>query len=137
MDAKKCFKCSRLLPLCDFYVHEQMKDGRLGKCKDCTRADVTRNRDARIDEARAYDRARGNRQGPEYLREYRKRNKEKDRAHRLLNYAVRTGKITKKPCEVCGDKRTQGHHDNYEAVYDVRWLCSKHHRQHHHGRKID
>jgi len=37
---KTCFKCSRELPLSDFYVHPQMGDGHLNKCKACTKKDT-------------------------------------------------------------------------------------------------
>ena len=36
---KTCFKCSRRLPVSEFYAHPMMGDGHLGKCKDCTKMD--------------------------------------------------------------------------------------------------
>lgn len=37
---KKCFKCSIEKPLTEYYKHNAMADGYLGKCKDCTKEDT-------------------------------------------------------------------------------------------------
>lgn len=39
MDTKVCFRCGEEKLLEEFYVHPQMKDGHLNKCKTCTRGD--------------------------------------------------------------------------------------------------
>lgn len=46
-------------------------------------------------------------------------------------YALRTGKLTKKPCLVCGEIKTQAHHEDYNKALDVTWLCVKHHNDIH------
>jgi ribosomal protein S27AE len=132
MATKTCFKCGEEKPLSEYYRHKQMKDGRLNKCKDCTRKDAKENRGKNIDYYRAYDRARGNRQSPEYNKEYRKRFPLKYKAHVVTGNAVRDGKLVKQPCEVCGaSDLVAAHHDDYAKPLEVRWLCYPHHAQWH------
>ncbi len=53
--------------------------------------------------------------------------------------AIRRGKISPKPCEICGadnkcdDGRryVQAHHDDYNFPLKVRWLCCLHHLEWH------
>jgi hypothetical protein len=45
--------------------------------------------------------------------------------------ALRKGLLVKQPCEVCGNTRSQAHHDDYRKPLNVRWLCSAHHGELH------
>jgi ribosomal protein S27AE len=68
----------------------------------------------------------------ELARAYRARNREKTLAQNKLNYAVRTGRMSRLPCEVCGtDEKVHAHHSDYSKPYDVRWLCFKCHKTSH------
>jgi hypothetical protein len=40
---KTCFRCGQVKAAKHFYKHKQMGDGRLNKCKECTRSDVALN----------------------------------------------------------------------------------------------
>lgn len=75
------------------------------------------------------------RNNPENLRESTKRwrasNPEKRRAHRKVEVELRTGRMSKKPCEVCGNEKSQAHHDDYAKPLDVIWLCALHHKGRH------
>ena len=37
---KVCFKCGIEKEISEFYIHEKMSDGHLGKCKSCTKVDT-------------------------------------------------------------------------------------------------
>ena len=130
---KTCFKCGAEKSRTEFYRHPKMVDGLLGKCKECTKNDVTKNRNAKLDYYRKKDRDRGSRQTSVDTRLYRANNPEKYAAHTALNNALRYGKIEKAPCMICGvvGNSVHGHHDNYSRPLDVVWLCAPHHFERH------
>ncbi len=49
------------------------------------------------------------------------------KAWRMVEKALERGQLVRLPCEVCGDKGAQAHHDDYAKPLDVRWLCKRHH----------
>lgn len=53
------------------------------------------------------------------------------KARRAVRTAIASGRLTRQPCEVCGELRVHGHHDDYSQPLVVRWLCQKHHSEHH------
>lgn len=146
---KQCFKCLCEKPLDDFYRHPRMADGRLGKCKECTKAEVRKNRQKRVDQYREYDRARANRpdrvaaraayaatdRGKERMRvgskAYRSRHPQRVKANNAVNNAIRDGRLTPDPCHCCGAPGAEAHHADYSRPLDVTWLCKEHHTQLH------
>lgn len=52
-------------------------------------------------------------------------------ARAYINHAVRDGRATKLPCQICGDTKSQAHHFDYTDPGWVMWLCTKHHREVH------
>lgn len=133
---KICFKCGIKKPAAEFYKHKKMADGRLGKCKECTKADTAAHRTANIEAVRAYDRARA--KAPkrkahirEVTIEWRKKRALAYKAQTAVGNAIRDGKLVKKPCAVCGSIKVHGHHEDYSKPLDVTWLCAAHHKQLH------
>lgn len=147
---KTCFICGKKKALEEFYPHKKMRDGRLNKCKECTKSQ---------EEARRIE----NMKNPEWVLQEMDRQREKERrrreqgkvrketleesrvrllryrggdavrkkAHHITSAAIRDGKLKKKPCEVCGHPLVQAHHDDYSKPLEVRWLCVQHHNEHH------
>jgi len=60
---------------------------------------------------------------------YRNKNLEKRNAKAKVEYALKTGKLTKPElCEACKEKRKlEGHHFDYSKPLEVVWLCHKCH----------
>ncbi len=122
---KECSQCGECRPLSEYY-------SRSNKCKPCYRANVKKNRESNKEYYRQYDRERGNRQEPGYLKDYRDRFPNKYKAHNLVNNSIRDGKLHAEPCEICGsNERVHAHHDDYLKPLNVRWLCAVHHHQWH------
>lgn len=147
---KLCFKCEEEKPVSDFYKHPRMADGYLGKCKSCTKFDSTLHRNENIEKVKEYDRNRPNsklrnEKNKEYQKrrirmglatsesnkEWRKRNPDAYAAYGLTANNIRDGKLKKEPCEKCGDLKVDAHHDDYLKPLKIRWLCKKHHAEHH------
>ena len=128
---KKCKTCDKEKPLSEFYKHKQMKDGHLNKCIPCTKSRVLAHRGKNLDKIQAYDRARGNRQDSEYLKEYRAKYPNKYKAQTMVNNAIRGGKLFSKACVVCGKTKSVAHHDDYLQPLNVTWYCQAHHKQWH------
>lgn len=151
MNAKACFKCGDSKPLTEFYKHPRMADGRLGKCKDCTRADSQARRlflestDAdwlekeaarHREKARRYrEQGRVKPQSPAKLRArsmaYYTAHPLKSRANNAVSNAIRDGRLARNPCEVCGSSMAEAHHEDYSKPLEVRWLCRRHHMDRH------
>lgn len=62
---------------------------------------------------------------------YRRDHPQKYEAHRIATGAIRRKELVRMPCEVCGVRRVDAHHDDYSKPLSVRWLCRAHHMQHH------
>jgi hypothetical protein len=147
---KRCFKCLCEKPFEAFYKHSRMGDGRLNKCIECTKRDVTNYRNENIEKVRAHDKLRASmphrvsaRREYSKTEAYATSHKKATRkwvamhpnqraANIAVNNALKRGDITKQPCFVCGDSRVEGHHPDYDKPLDVVWLCHAHHEEVHH-----
>lgn len=150
---KICSKCKEQKSISKFYKCKTGADGHFNKCKECTKKDVRNNRKKRIDYYRSYDRERnqspirfkqraelikirrstskGKAKHNEQSRKWREQNKHKRRAYTKVWDAIRDRKLFQQPCEICGKSKANAHHDDYSKPLEVRWLCHKHHMEHH------
>ena len=148
---KKCFKCSKIKPLSAFYKHNEMTDGHLGKCKECTKKDVMKHREDNLEKVREYDRNRPNakervKRNYNRIKRYRedgdkrydsvlekgrrwgRENRDKTNAHTT----ARRGLTNPNQCERCSStKSIQGHHPDYTKPLEVIWLCPSCHGAEH------
>jgi hypothetical protein len=132
---KECFKCARRLPMDCFYKHPETDDGRLGKCKECTKRDVQANYVATREEKRTYERARlqtpRRRESMRRVRVRQRQRPDKLLARKMARAAIESGFLRALPCAICGDEKTDGHHEDYSKPLDIAWLCRTHHARRH------
>ena len=140
---KHCNTCSTDKPKNEFHTRKASKDGLSPKCRSrWPPYDDTRLKDPkRIKMREEYARTeKGIERGNSCKYAWSEKNQKKKKASTAVGNAVRDGKMAKKPCEICGATyRIHAHHDDYDKVYDVRWLCSEHHREWHkiHGEALN
>lgn len=148
---KKCSGCKEEKSTSDFPRNKSREDGIHNYCKFChneqgrihrrdhrehfngrSRKWYWKNREKRIKVTRKY-----REMNPEKVRDsatkWRTKNPEKARAHWAVKYGIKSGRMKRQPCEVCGAEKVHAHHDSYarENRLDVRWLCRDHHAEHH------
>jgi len=135
---KKCFRCNKEKKIESFYVHKYTADGHLGKCKICTRRDTAKryNDPAYKEKIREYERKRT--QQPERRRKRKvyelvKREKfpGKYKVRSRTSKAIKSGRLVRMPCQVCGSQKSEAHHLDYRSYMKIKWLCLTHHREDH------
>ena len=125
---RKCSKCKKVKKLTEFYVNKTKPLGREYWCADCSR-EYDRSRDGTNDRVK---------QRSDSALRSKKKYPWKVIARRETNKLINSKKIIKKPCEVCGDIRSETHHSDYKDYINVNFLCRKHHTElHRQGKTIE
>ncbi len=55
-------------------------------------------------------------------------------ARKQVQQAIRSGKLKRGSCVVCGKENANAHHEDYSKPLDITWLCRTHHREAHGGK---
>jgi hypothetical protein len=91
-----------------------------------------KNRERILEASRAYSKTpKGRLVKQSTVAKWQSKNPIKKKAHRLLNKAIETGKISSVPCIVCGNRKVEAHHPAYSLPLAVSWLCREHHIETH------
>lgn len=120
---KTCTQCKAEKENHDFPRNKKGLDGLDTWCKKC-KAENNRERNREFPEKEKLKR-----------RQYRLSSKakypEKRKARRKLYLAVKSGKLLRGDCSICGLPKAEAHHEDYSKPLDVIWLCRKHHKKLH------
>jgi len=154
--AKTCSGCGLNKPLSEYYRHADCKDGHVATCKTCcskkqhrylARPEIKQRKAASDKTYRIEHRERrriivnrwnktlkGRASGKASADKRTPLNRYKAQAYSKVKRALKSGKLIKMPCMICGStNRIHGHHDSYDKPLDVTWLCPLHHVERHRG----
>lgn len=132
--SKICSKCKTERESSEFSKAQSQKDGLQCWCKECKGKEqrgyrqTERGKEARRKYQKSESGKESNRRN---TRNQRRLCPEKTKARRILNKAIRDGRIIRPSnCESCFKKRfVQAHHEDYSKPLDVDWLCNKCHNE--------
>lgn len=143
MDIKHCNTCKKEKIHSEFHIRAASPDGLSAKCKSCaseydkTRANLPHRVAARaayrntengkISVSKAKKKYDSSEKKLACIQRHRAKHPKKYKARQAVGNAIRDGVLVRGDCEVCGDQKTHGHHDDYNKPLDVRWLCTTHH----------
>lgn len=118
---KQCAKCKKKKPESKFNKRADAKGGRQYWCRACVAINKSQNQHRRLGYSRRY-----------YHNKIKKNDPWIAKSRRMLNAAVRSGKVKKpnicsKCCKLFPVAHIQGHHFNYNLPFSVIWLCRKCH----------
>ncbi len=133
---KVCQRCNKEKPYEDFTKRKTSKDKLSYWCRQCFKEVNNKNYERNAEYYREYYRNRSHLpRMKEILKrafvKWRGKNPEKYKAYNAVTVAVRSGKLKRLPCEICGSARSHAHHHDYSKPLDVRWLCALHHKMEH------
>lgn len=116
-----CSKCKTTENLLK-YTKQKMKDGSIKQYYYCRQCNTNRvGRYLKTDDGKiAFKKA---------AKKYALKNKVRSKAWQIAGYAEYSGRIIKKPCIVCGEKKVHKHHPDIRKPLEIVYLCAFHHKQ--------
>src|SRR5690349_19563729 len=118
MSNKHCIHCKDTERL-HINARKVLKNGKTALYYMCAKCTTERLRKYRANHRKKIN---------EIGRESYQRHKKEAYARATVNYFLRLGRITKKPCH-CGSKEVEAHHPNYDKPLLIKWLCRPHHAE--------
>lgn len=135
---KTCSLCKRQLDLGAFNKSSANKDGLQRYCRECQKVKkgkwYSENSGHSIrysEEWKKSNPEKAKASARRHLLSLERRHPEKRSARTAISNALRDGRLSKLPCFVCGDEKSEAHHVCYKDPYLISWLCREHHNEVH------
>jgi hypothetical protein len=132
--SKRCTECQVVKRDTDFHVDNRSYSGRQSRCKECLLK--IQRKHYRVNYSKFLKDEGLALGGKKRVSRSKENNKCRESVKNITHAAIRSGKIKKNPCEVCGDMQVDAHHCNYSRPLDVLWLCKLHHVEWHSRNKV-
>lgn len=118
----------RICQQCRFVFMARPSEVRAGRARYCSRECAAKSRTGKNNPNWKGGRSQDNMY---YKKRSIARHPEKHRVRQITYRAIQSGKVQRKPCEVCGDIKSEAHHEDYTKPLGITWLCRKHHDERH------
>jgi len=127
---KKCNRCQTTKTISNFYLRNYYKKKKYydNFCKRCARTKKTRNRDKEYQKRKRLINPKIKKIANDL---YRKNNKIKIKAHKIIHKYIKQGIIKAEKCRDCDRLDTHAHHPDYTKPLKIIWLCPIHHKLEH------
>jgi len=138
-----CFFCKTKKPKVEFHKCNGRDTGIQSFCKKCSKTIVKNRYPVKREYNKRWRRSEAgikwylankdkmNKRHAEYRKHLSPEAKKRQRSREILKDVVRSGRIKRQPCTICGEIKSQSHHEDYSKPFEVIWLCHKHHLEKH------
>lgn len=135
---KICSLCKLQLDVGAFNKSSSNDDGFQRYCRDCQKIKKRKWYSENIAHSIKYSKV-WRKSNPEkfaaqarrHLLSVERRHPEKRSARTWVSNALRDGRLSKQPCWVCGEQKSEAHHVCYKDPSMISWLCRSHHAEAH------
>jgi ribosomal protein S27AE len=137
---KRCPNCQIIKLLSEFHKDKRSKDGTSSWCKECRNNFARSYREQnpeKVKQSKEKYTAKNKKNINKSYKKYYLLNPKKKRAHNLVYKAIASGKLIKQQCAICGETKTEAHHEDYNKPLEVIWLCRQCHKTLHQLKNLD
>lgn len=134
MENKRICTCCKIIKSFSEFNWDKRFDIPFSRCKDCFNQKCKEYRASKQGQ-KTYKKWVNSEKGKQVrhdaITKWREKHYRRRDAQTAVSNALRDGKLTKLPCVICGNTKSEAHHPSYARInwLKVVWLCKKHHSE--------